>query len=53
MKNNSALTAKTFLKMAEADRKLIVISNILSTVLTVSVVIKLFISAVCFINSEK
>ena len=53
MKNNSALTAKTFIKMAEADRKLITIANVLSTVLTVSVVIKLLIGAVCFINSEK
>ncbi|MBR0348948.1 MAG: hypothetical protein IIX16_04835 [Clostridia bacterium] len=53
MKNNTALTAKTFLKMAEADRKLIVIANVLSTVLTVSVIVKLFISAICFINSEK
>lgn len=53
MKNNTALTAKTFLKMAEADRKLIVIANVLSTVLTVSVVIKLFIGGICLINSKK
>ena len=53
MKNNTALTAKTFFKMAEADRKLIVIANVLSTVLTVSVIVKLFISAICLINSEK
>lgn len=53
MKNNTALTAKTFLKMAEADRKLITVANVLSTVLTISVIIKLIVSALCFINSEK
>ncbi len=53
MKSNSALTAKTFFKMAEADRKLIVITNVLNTVLTASLVLKLIAGAVSLIKSEK
>ncbi len=48
--NNSKLTAKTFFKMAEADRKLIVAANAISTVLTVSLIIKLIISTICLVK---
>lgn len=48
--NNSKLTAKTFFKMAEADRKLIVAANAISTVLTVSLIIKLIVSAICLVK---
>lgn len=51
--NNSKLTAKTFFKMAEADRKLLVITNALSVVFAASLVIKLLICTVCLINSKK
>ncbi len=51
--NNSKLMAKTFFKMAEADRKLIVAANAMSTVFTVSLIVKLTICAVCLIKSKK
>lgn len=49
--NNSRLTAKTFFKMAEADRKLIVVTNVISSVLTASLILKLIVSAICLIKS--
>ncbi len=51
MKNNSTLTAKTFFKMAEVDRKLIVATNVISTILTVSLTLKLIVSAICLVKS--
>ncbi len=53
MKNNTVMTARTFFRMAEADRKLLVVTNALSTVFTASLVIKLLICAVCLISSKK
>ncbi|MBP3441550.1 MAG: hypothetical protein J6L62_01975 [Clostridia bacterium] len=49
--NNSRLTAKTLFKMADADRKLIVAANVMSTILTVSLIIKLVFSAICLVKS--
>lgn len=47
MNKTSALTAKTFLKMAEYDRKMLVVTGAISTILTVSLVTKLVVSAIC------
>lgn len=51
MKNNTLITAKTFFRMAEADRKLLVVSGAVNTILTVSLIIKLSVAAVCLIKN--
>ncbi|MBP3938231.1 MAG: hypothetical protein IK955_02370 [Clostridia bacterium] len=50
MKNNAAMTAKTFFRMAEADRKLLVVTGVINTVLTVSMIMKLMVALVCFVK---
>ncbi len=50
MKNNATLTAKTFFKMAEKDRKLLVATGVINTVLTVSMITKLSIAIICFLK---
>lgn len=47
MNKTSALTAKTFFKMAECDRKMLVVTGAISTILTVSLIVKLIVSAIC------
>lgn len=51
MNKNSLVTAKSFFKMAECDRKLLVVTRVISAVLTVSLLIKLAVSSVLFCNS--
>ena len=51
MKNNTLITAKTFFRMAETDRKLLVVLNAINTILTVSLIIKLSVAAVYLIKN--
>ena len=52
MKNNTLITAKTFFRMAETDRKLLVVSGAINSILTVSLIIKLSVANTNFwINS--
>lgn len=52
MKYNTAMTAKTFFRMAEADRKLIVATGVINTVLTVSMITKLSVAVICLLKKE-
>lgn len=52
MKNNSLLAAKTFLKMADYDRKILIFINAVRGILTVSVIIKLFITVCCLLTGK-
>ncbi|MBQ8575834.1 MAG: hypothetical protein IJ447_07315 [Clostridia bacterium] len=53
MNKTSFLTAKTFLKMAECDRKMLLVTGTLNTILTVSLIIKLIVSAICTFSAIK
>ncbi len=53
MNKNMALTAKTFLKMADYDRKMLTVTGTITTVLTVSLLVKLAVSAICAVMSLK
>lgn len=53
MKNNSMLTAKTFFKMAETDRKLLAVTGVVNTILTVSLIVKLAVAVLCLCSREK
>ncbi len=53
MNKNTALTAKTFMKMADYDRKILTVTGTITTVLTVSLLIKLAVSAVCTVMALK
>ena len=48
MYRKGIITAKTFFKMAEYDRRLLTVTRVVSTVLTVSLLLKLFVSSVLF-----
>lgn len=52
MKNNSMLTAKTFFKMAETDRKLLVLTGAINTILTLSLIIKLSVAILCLFKRQ-
>ena len=51
MNKNSLITAKSFFKMAEYDRRLLTVTRIVSTVLTISLLLKLAVSSVLLCNS--
>ncbi len=53
MNKNTALTAKTFMKMADYDRKMLSVTSTITAVLTVSLVVKLIVSAICTVMSLK
>ena len=53
MNKTSIMTAKTFLKMAECDRKILVVTGAISSILTVSLIIKLIVSVVCTLSAIK
>ena len=53
MNKTGMLTAKSFFRMAEYDRRLLTVTRVVSTVLTVSLILKLAVSAVLLLNSVK
>lgn len=53
MNKTGLVTAKSFFKMAEYDRKLLTVTRVISAVLTVSLLIKLAVSSVILCSSLK
>ncbi len=53
MDKTTAMTAKTFFKMADCDRKFLRVTSVITAILTVSMIIKLIISALCTVISFK
>lgn len=53
MNKTSFISAKTFLKMAEYDRKLLTVTGVINTILLISMTIKLVAGLVCTVASGK
>ncbi len=53
MNKTSFLTAKTFLKMAEYDRKFLTITSVINSILLISMTVKLITGIICTLSAVK